>query len=99
MEKHVRDNFFAPKAFEALNVDASKRSETRIQVLSLLRDPSPGDNLAADLGDQTLYERVLRVVTNDKIAINRNGQWDGREPGQSSDKAYRLLKRATPTGS
>jgi hypothetical protein len=69
------------------------------QVLSLLRDPSPGDSLIPYLGDQALYERVLRVAANDKIAINRNSEWHCPQPGQSSDDALRMLKqRATPTG-
>ena len=45
VEAHIRDNFFAPEDFEAFIVEASTRSETMTQVLSLLRDPSPGDNL------------------------------------------------------
>ena len=100
VENHIRDNFFAPEDFEAFIIEASKRSDTMTQVLSLLRDPSPGDSLIPYLGDQTLYERVLRVAANDKIAINRSGQWHGREPGQSSDEAYRALRQRTmPTGS
>ena len=69
------------------------------QVLSLLRDPSPSDNLIPYLGDQALYERVLRVAANDKVAINRNSDWHCPQPGQSSDEAFRMLKqRAMPTG-
>ena len=99
VETHIRDNFFAPEDFEAFIVEASKRSETMTQVLSLLRDPSPGDNLIPYLGDQTLYERVLRVAANDKVAINRNSDWHCPQPGQSSDEAFRMLKqRATPAG-
>ena len=99
VESHIRDNFFAPEDFEAFIVEASKRSETMTQVLSLLRDPSPGDSLIPYLGDQALYERVLRVAANDKIAINRSSEWHCPQPGQSSDEAFRMLKqRATPTG-
>ena len=99
VEAHIRDNFFAPEDFEAFIVEASTRSETMTQVLSLLRDPSPGDNLIPYLGDQTLYERVLRVAANDKVAINRNSDWYCPQPGQSSDEAFRMLKqRAMPTG-
>jgi len=99
VETHIRDNFFAPEDFEAFIVEASKRSETMTQVLSLLRDPSPGDGLIPYLGDQALYERVLRVAANDKIAINRNSEWHCPQPGQSPDEAFRMLKqRATPTG-
>ena len=101
MEAHIRDNFFAPEDFEAFIVEASERSDTMAQVLSLLRDPSLNDNLIPYLGDQTLYERVLRVAANDKVAINRNSDWHCPQSGQSSDEAFRMLKqRATPpTGS
>ena len=105
VEAHIRDNFFAPEDFEAFIVEASERSDTMAQVLSLLRDPSPSDhslpsdNLIPYLGDQTLYERVLRVAANDKVAINRDSDWHCPQSGQSSDEAFRMLKqRATPTG-
>ncbi|MBT3361856.1 MAG: DUF499 domain-containing protein, partial [Rhodospirillales bacterium] len=99
VENHIRNNFFAPEDFETFIIEASKRSETMTLVLSLLRNPSPGDNLIPYLGDQALYERVLRVAANDKIAINRNSEWHCPQPGQSSDEAFRILKqRATPTG-
>lgn len=99
VEGHIRDNFFAPEDFETFIVDASKRSDTMTQVLALLRDPSPGGDLIPYLGDQALYERVLRVAANDKIAINRNSEWHFAQPGQTFDEALRMLKqRAMPTG-
>lgn len=99
VEKHVRENFFAPEDFGSFIVEASTRSDTMAGVLALLRDPSPGGNLIPYLGDQAVYEQVLRVAANDKIAINRNGQWYGRAPDQSFDEALRVLKqRAMPTG-
>ena len=99
VEKDIWDNFFAPEDFEAFITEASKRTETMTRVLSLLRDPSPGDTLIPYLGDQALYERVLRVVADDKIAINRNSEWYCRDAGQSFEEALRMLEqRAMPTG-
>jgi len=99
IEKHIRDNHFAPEDFEAFVVDAAKRGDNMKSVLSLLRDPSPGGNLIPYLGDPTIYEQVLRVAAHDKIALNRDGTWYGPEPGQSFDDALRALKqRAVPTG-
>lgn len=40
VEKHVRENFFAPEDFEAFVIDEAKRSESMTQVMALLRDPS-----------------------------------------------------------
>lgn len=100
VEKHARDNFFAPEDFEAFIIEAAKRSDTMSQVLALLRDPSPGVNLIPYLGDHAIYEQVLRVVARDKIAVNRNGTWYAPEAGQSVDEAWRALKqKAFPTGS
>ena len=99
VEKHIRDNHFAPEDFEAFVVDAAKRGDNMKSVLSFLRDPSPGGNLIPYLGDPTIYEQVLRVAAHDKIALNRDGTWYGPEPGQSFDDALRALKqRAVPTG-
>ncbi len=100
VEKHLRDNFFAPEDFEAFIIESARRSDTMLQVLALLRDPSPGKELIPYLGDHAIYEQVLRIAAHDRIAINRNGNWFGPDPGQSVDDALRVLKqRAYPTGS
>ena len=99
IEKHARENFFAPEDFETSIVDAAKRGDTMTQVLSLIRDPSPGADLIPYLGDQNLYEQVLRVAARGTIALNRDGNWHYAEPGESFDDALRRLKqRAFPTG-
>ena len=99
VEKHARENFFAPEDFEALIVAAAKRSDSMTSVLALLRDPSPRTDLIPYLGDTAIYEQVLKVAAQDKIALNRDGTWYGREPGQSFEDALRVLKqRAMPTG-
>ena len=100
VEKHARENFFAPEDFEAFIIEAAKRSDTMTQVLALLRDPSPGADLIPYLGDHAIYEQVLRVAARDKIAVNRNGTWYGPEAGQSVEEAWKALRqKAFPTGS
>lgn len=100
VEKHLRDNFFAPEDFESFIIEAARRSDTMSQALALLRDPAPGKDLIPYLGDHAIYEQVLRIAAHDRIAINRNGSWYGPEAGQSLDEALRTLKqRAYPSGS
>ena len=70
------------------------------QVLALLREPPlPGQTAIPYLGDLNTYDQVLRLVANDKIALNIGGRWYCREPGESSEDAERRIhQRAWCTG-
>ena len=57
VEKHIRENFFAPEDFETFIVDAAARGETMKQVFALLRgEPLPGT------GSDSLPGRSRRVT-------------------------------------
>jgi energy-coupling factor transporter ATP-binding protein EcfA2 len=94
VEKHVRENHFAPEDFEDAVVSAAKRNETMRQLLALLREPPlPGQRAIPYLGDVTTYENVLRIVAKDKIAVNANGRWYAKEPDETYDEAVRRLQQ------
>lgn len=100
VEKHIRDNFFAPEDFEAFITDAAGRGETVKQVLALLRgEPLPGKEAIPYHGEAEVYEDILEVAARDKIALNVGGTWFCREANESKENAlYRLRQKAWRTG-
>ncbi len=102
VEQHIKANYF-PTAegedFEQFIVACATRNETMKQVLLLLRNPSVDTKLIPYLGESAIYEQVLRVAAQDRVALNVNGTWFRREAGQSEENALRFFKqRAFRTG-
>ena len=94
VEKHVVKNYFAPEDFEPFVVQAAARNDTMRQVLALLREPPlPGHIAIPYVGDLNTYEQVLRLVANDKIALNIGGRWFHKEPGESAEDAERRIRQ------
>jgi hypothetical protein len=95
VEKHVRDNHFAPEDFEKLTLAAAGRGDTMRQLLALLREPPlPGEIAIPYLGDLAIFESVLRIVAKGKLTLNAGGRWYGREPDESYETAdVRLRQR------
>ena len=88
MENHVVKNHFAPEDFEPFIVKAAVRNDTIRQVLAILREtPLPGETVIPYIGDLNTYEQVLRLVANDKIALNIGGRWYHKEPGEPVEEA------------
>jgi len=100
VEKHIRENFFAPEDFEPFIVDAAGRGETMKQVLALLRgEPLPGKEAIPCLGESEVQEEMLNVAAADKIALNVGGTWYYRDAGESETAAlHRLRQKAWRTG-
>src|SRR5262249_21899862 len=95
VEKHVRENFFAPEDFDQFIVACARQNETMKRVLVLLREPPArsDQDVIPFLGDNAGYEHVLRVAARGKIALNVKGTWRRREPGQTEEEALQLLKQ------
>jgi hypothetical protein len=95
IEKHVKDNFFAPEDFERFALGCARRSDTMRQLLDLLREPppSPSDETIPFLGEHAIYEQVLRLAAGDKVALNVDGTWYRRDTGQTEDEALRYLRQ------
>lgn len=88
VEKHVRDNHFAPEDFEKLALEVASRGESMRQLLALLREPPlPGEIAIPYLGDLPVFESILRIVAKGKLALNAGGRWYGREPDESFETA------------
>ncbi|MFW6106770.1 MAG: hypothetical protein ACOC8H_01275, partial [bacterium] len=100
VEKHIFDNFVAPEDFEAFIVEAAKRGDTMKQVLALLREgPLPGKLAIPYRAETDIYDDVLVLASQDKVAVNVGGTWHGRESGQTEAQALgRLKQRAYRTG-
>jgi len=95
VEKHVRENHFAPEDFEKVALEVAGRGETMRQLLALLREPPlPGEVAIPYLGDLAIFESVLRIVAKGKLALNAGGHWYGRDPGETYESAdVRLRQR------
>ena len=100
VEKHIRENFFAPEDFETFIVDAATRGDSMKSVLALLRgEPLPGQEAIPYLGEGDVLEEVIDIAARDKIALNVGGTWCYREGGESEDTArQRLRQKAFKTG-
>lgn len=100
VEMHVIENYFAPEDFDPFIIQAAGRNDTMRQVLALLREPPlPGQNAIPYIGDLKTYDQVLRLVAEDRIALNIGGRWQHKEPGESFAEAERRIhQRAWCTG-
>jgi hypothetical protein len=100
VEKHIRDNFFAPEDFETFIVDAASRGDSMKQVLALLRcEPLPGKEAIPYLGEANVLEEVIDLAARDKTALNVGGTWYYREANESEEAArQRLRQKAWKTG-
>jgi energy-coupling factor transporter ATP-binding protein EcfA2 len=94
VEKHVRENHFAPEDFEKITLEAAGRGDSMRQLLTQLREPPlPGELAIPYLGDLPIFESVLRIVAKGKIAVNAGGRWYGREPDESYETADVRLRQ------
>ena len=94
VEKHIRENFFAPEDFETFIVDAAGRGETMKQVFALLRgEPLPGKEAIPLLGRIDVSRKCLMWPPADKIALNVGGTWYCRDAGESEEAALRRLRQ------
>jgi hypothetical protein len=100
VEKHIRDNFFAPEDFEAFIVAAAGRGDSMREVLTLLRgEPLSGQAALPYLGQADVLEDVIAIAARDKIALNVGGTWYCRDGGESESAALqRLRQKAFKTG-
>ncbi|MGI8961537.1 MAG: DUF499 domain-containing protein [Bryobacteraceae bacterium] len=94
IEKHLRENHFAPEDFEQVVQEAAGRNEPMRQLLALLREPPlPGHSPIPYLGDVPTFENVIRIVAKGKITLNAAGRWYYREPDESVEAADLRLKQ------
>lgn len=100
IEQHIFNNFFAPEDFEKVVVDAAKRQDTVKEVLLYARSaPTPGESAIPYLGEVAIYEEILKVVSQDKAAVEVGGTWYRREADEDASQAIaRLKNRAWRSG-
>lgn len=95
VERIVREDLFDWTDFSSKVQEAAAASRTMKDLLCDLREPptKPDIDAIAYLGDTVIYEQVLRVAAQGKIAINVGGRWLGRKPEHDSDdSAFQWLR-------
>ena len=93
VEKHVRENYFAPEDFKKTVLDLASRNETVRQLLTALREaPLPGQDAIPYLGDIQIFESLYKIVANGNLALNAGGRWYAREAGETPEAAENRLR-------
>ena len=91
VEKHIKENHFAPEDFEKFVVEAAGRNETMRQLLALLREPPlPGQSAIPYLGD--LRPTRMFFASWRRIRSRSTSPGDGftRRPASPSTAVRRL---------
>ena len=100
IETHIRKHVFAVEDFEPVVLAAASRGDTMRQLFALLQaEPLPGQTAIPYLGELPIYEEVLQIAADDKIAVNVGGRWHHKEADETPEAALmRLRQRAWPPG-
>lgn len=95
VERIVREDLFDTTEFAQVTVTAASAGQAMKDLLTNLREPpvKPDLDAIAYLGDNAIYEQVLKIAAQGKIAVNVGGRWLGRKPEhESDDSAYQWLR-------
>lgn len=95
VERIVRENLFDQTEFSAHVITAAASSQLVKDLLTHLREPpvKPEQDAIAYLGDTAIYEQVLRLAAQGKIAVNAGNRWYIRQPADASeDAAYQRIR-------
>lgn len=100
IDESVRKNLFVPEEFEDLVMAHAKNSGTVAQLILELREPRPnGEPCIPWLGDVEAKERLVRVCSKGKIAINIRGlEYLQAKPGEEADLVFNRMKAKIPSG-
>lgn len=97
VEGALLKNLFDPAVF-AQRVEAKAQQGATVGALldELAEAPPPGVPAVPYLGDTQLYERIVEVAAQGRVALNVNGTWIGRraEHGSDDEAATFLRSRA-----
>jgi len=104
VEVKINDEMFDFAPFENYILDIAKDTGVVGDVLDYLYEPpsSPAEEAIPFLGDTRIYERIMRMAADGKVALNVvGGAWIRRlTEHSSSDQAYNYVKgRAFRSGS
>ena len=88
VEKKLRSDLFDPEEFQELLIERAKESILVGEFLDELTEPPPPDTRDAIpyLGENAIYEEILKVVAKGKVVINIGGTWIGRLSEHTNDE-------------
>lgn len=94
IESVVINDLFVPEDFEALVLEAASNSTSVGQLLRELQEPRPaGQDCIPWLGETAMKERILRLCSRGRVAINLRGmEYLQANPGEDDDSAWRRLR-------
>jgi len=100
IDKLVRENLFVPEDFEELVLAAAGENKSVGELLLELREPRPkGAACIPWLGETLAKERLIRLCSKGKIAINLRGQsYLQVRDGESEDSAWKRMRGRLGTG-
>jgi len=100
IDKSIRENIFVPEDFEEFILEAAQNNEPVGKLLKELREPRPGEKDCIPwLGETLIKDRIIRICTHGKIAINLRGiEYLQVSDGELSDDAYRRMRGKLGTG-
>lgn len=94
MEEALTNDLFVPEDFEDLVLEFANNNDAVGKLLRELQEPRPaGKDCIPWLGETAMKERLLRLCTKGKIAINLRGlEYLQTNPGEDEDAAWRRLR-------
>ena len=94
IEEALTNDLFVPEEFEELVQDAAAENASLGKLLRELQEPRPsGQNCIPWLGETAMKERILRLCSRGRIAINLRGlEYLQANPGEDEEAAWRRLR-------
>lgn len=100
IEECLRNNVFVPEDFEALVLDAAKNNDPVGKLLREFQEPRPNEEDCVPwLGETIMKEKVVRLCSRGRIAINLRGmEYLQTAPGEDEEAAWRRMRGRLGTG-
>lgn len=94
IEEALINDLFVPEDFEDLVLEAAADNSAVGKLLRELQEPRPaGQDCIPWLGETSMKERILRLCSRGKIAINLRGlEYLQAQPGEDEDTAWKRLR-------
>lgn len=94
IEEVLANDLFVPEDFEDFVLEAAADNVALGKLLRELQEPRPaGQDSIPWLGETAMKERILRLCSRGKIAINLRGlEYLQTHPGEDEDAAWRRLR-------
>lgn len=94
IEEVLLNDLFVPEDFEALTLAAASENSSVGKLLRELQEPRPtGQDCIPWLGETSMKERILRLCSRGKVAINLRGlEFLQAQPGEDEETAWKRLR-------